>query len=221
MEYNYRIYPITHLYCYEVYNFLENSSKSIVPHKLINDITNKFDDELVFPLYYKFKGKNTIFTYYESVIDIDGIYLPSYIFNTLNIEPGEILHFNLIRESLPKGTKCILQPHTSNFFDIQDYRNYLEKTFSENYTLLSEQSTIQIPYFDDIIKLNVIKTEPESNISIIDTDLEVSFEKALDYVEPRPLKKKGIGLNFSINNQAANDFYNKHKSINTTNIIDL
>jgi hypothetical protein len=209
MEYNYKIYPLTYLYCYEVYKFLENSNKAIVPDILINDITNKYDDELVFPLYYKFKDIDMIFSYYESVIDIDGIYLPNHIFIMLNIEPGVSMTFNLLKNSLLKGTKCILQPHTSNFYEIEDYRNYLEKTFSENYTSLSENTTIQIPYFNDTITLDVIKTYPESNISIIDTDLEVSFEKALDYVEPPKLKKIGIGLSFTLNNKLVNNFYNK------------
>ena len=204
--YSYKLYPLSHLYCYEVYKFLENSNKAIVPQILINDITNKYDDELSFPLYYKFKEKNIVFTYYESVIDIDAIYLPKYMFEELKIEEGEIKEFNLLKESLPKGTKCVLQPHTSNFFEIQDYRNYLEKVFSENYSSLSENTTIQIPFFDNFIKLNVIKLEPKSISSIIDTDLTVNFEKALDYVEPPPLKKKGIGLSFKLNNNLVKKF---------------
>ena len=150
--YSYKLYPLSHLYCYEVYKFLENSNKAIVPQILINDITNKYDDELTFPLYYQFKETNIVFTYYESVIDIDAIYLPKYMFEELKIEEGEIKEFNLLKDSLPKGSKCVLQPHTSNFFEIQDYRNYLEKVFSENYSSLSENTTIQIPFFDNFIK---------------------------------------------------------------------
>jgi hypothetical protein len=204
--YSYKLYPLSHLYCYEVYKFLENSNKAIVPQILINDITNKYDDELTFPLYYQFKETNIVFTYYESVIDIDAIYLPKYMFEELKIEEGEIKEFNLLKDSLPKGSKCVLQPHTSNFFEIQDYRNYLEKVFSENYSSLSENTTIQIPFFDNFIKLNVIKLEPKSISSIIDTDLTVNFEKALDYVEPPPLKKKGIGLSFKLNNNLVKKF---------------
>ena len=74
MTYSYKIYPLSHLYCFEVYKFLENSNKAIVPQMLVNDITNKYDDELSFPLYYQFKDTNIVFTYYESVIDIDAIY---------------------------------------------------------------------------------------------------------------------------------------------------
>ena len=230
-QYSYKIYPLSHLYCYQVYKFLENSNKAIVPQILVNDITNKYDDELTFPLYYQFTNTNITFTYYESVIDIDSIYLPNYMFESLhsknNISEGDIIEFNLLKNSLPKGTKCTLQPHTSNFFDIQDYRNYLEKIFSEQYSSLSEESTIKIPYFDGFINLNIIKTEPESIISIIDTDLTVHFEKALDYVEPQSLKKKGIGLSFRLNNKLAQEFYNKTENeyktnmenINTTKII--
>ena len=67
-KYSYKIYPLSHLYCYQVYKFLENSNKAIVPQMLVNDITNKYDDELTFPLYYQFKETNITFTYYESVI---------------------------------------------------------------------------------------------------------------------------------------------------------
>ena len=213
LTYSYKFYPLSHLYCYEVYKFLEHSNKAIVPQTLLNNITNKYDDEIQFPLYYKINNEdiNMIFTYFETVIDIDAIYLPNYMFDKLtklNIDVGSILEFSLIKESLPKGNSCIIQPHTSNFFEIQDYRNYLEKIFSEQYSSLSEDTTIQIPYFDKFIKLNIIKTEPQSNISIIDTDLTVNFEKSLDYVEPPPLKKIGIGLSFKLNNTKVKEYYN-------------
>ena len=221
-KYSYKIYPLSHLYCYRLYNFLENSNKAIVPQMLVNDITNKYDDELTFPLYYQFTNTNITFTYYESVIDIDSIYLPNYMFESLqsknNISEGDIIEFNLLKNSLPKGNKCTLQPHTSNFFDIRDYRNYLEKIFSEQYSSLSEETTIQIPYFDSFINLNIIKTEPESIISIIDTDLTVNFEKALDYVEPPTLKKKGIGLSFKLNNKLAREFYKNESEATVENI---
>ena len=109
----------------------------------------------------------------------------------------------MLKKTLEKGTKCKLQPHTTNFFEIDNYRDYLEKTLGQNYSALTENTTIQLPYYDTIIKLDILNTEPVSNISIIDTDLEVDFEQALDYVEPPPLKKTGFGLNFSLNTKAA------------------
>ena len=142
-------------------------------------------------------------SYYETVIGIDAIYVPQYIFDKLEIEIGEVLNLFLLKKTLVKGTKCIIQPHTSNFYNIKNYRDFLEKIFSEPYSSLTENSMIKIPYFDSFLKFNIIKTEPESNISILDTDLEVDFEKALDYVEPPKLKSKGIKLNFSLNTKAA------------------
>ena len=203
MIYQYSVLPLSELYCYKVYDFLENSNKIIIPQNIINDINEKYDDEIEFPLYYKFENCDFIMSYYETVIGIDAIYIPQHIFNLLKIDIGEVIPLILLKKTLIKGTKCVIQPHTSNFYTIQNYRNYLEKVFGELYSSLTENTTIQIPYFDSFLKFNIIKTEPESNISILDTDLEVDFEKALDYVEPPKLKSKGIKLNFSLNTKAA------------------
>ena len=49
-----------------------------------------------------------------------------------------------------------------------------------------EGQTITVNYLDSEIDIDVIKCEPEKLISIVDTDLEVDFEKPYDYVEPPP-----------------------------------
>ena len=225
ITYTFPILPLSYFYSYEKYRFLETSNKILIPQTILNDINSKYDDELEFPLYYQFlinkenkenKENNEnnekidektdikiSVSYYDAILDINAIYVPKHIFDTLNIEPNNELPITLLKKTLVKGSKCKLQPHSSDFFEIDNYRDYLEKTLGQNYSALTENTTIQLPYYDTIIKLDILKTEPESNISIIDTDLEVEFEKALDYVEPPPLKKTGVGLNFSLNTKAA------------------
>ena len=71
-----------------------------------------------------------------------------------------------------------------------DHKDYLEKNLVDLYTTLSKGQTILIPYFEDIILIDVLECIPENTISIIDTDLEVDFEAPWDYVKPKEQEPK-------------------------------
>eukprot|EP01084_Bolivina_argentea_P137105 241443_1 len=106
------------------------------------------------------------------------ICLPKWIMDNLNISDSQTL--NVINITLPKGRYVKLQPHKL-LKDIKT-KQKLESSL-RNFTTLTENTTITIQSMNNI-KLNILKVKPNKNnlnsIQIIDTDLVVEFEVALD-----------------------------------------
>ena len=66
----------------------------------------------------------------------------------------------------------------------------LEKGLIENYSVLSKEDIIGLSYFDNTLYFDVLETSPSETIIVNNTDLEVDFERPLDYKEPAPVEKE-------------------------------
>jgi ubiquitin fusion degradation protein 1 len=110
------------------------------------------------------------------------------MWDTKNIH-SDIVAIRYIDKVFTKGTKVIIQPHTSNFLDIENHRDFLE-LYMNNYTVLQKNTTIMLPNPSSPLRsniyLNIIETKPDNIISTVDTDLEIDFKAPLDYKEPEP-----------------------------------
>ena len=62
--------------------------------------------------------------------------------------------------------------------------------FNRSYPCLSQGTIIRILYRNSYLDFNVKETKPSSYITSLDTDIEVDFEKPLNYIEPLPPQKK-------------------------------
>jgi hypothetical protein len=203
--------PSMPLIYYPEYDLLPNlnfSNKIIVPSKVLDEIS-KYEG-ILYPLHFKINDSEMVFTPFDFKDSIDHVYIPEKIFSNLQLNFDGIVNLTLHNTEIAKGTKIILKPHTSNFLEIHDHKSFLETILVANYTALMEGQSITVNYLDSEIDIDVIKCEPETLISIVDTDLEVDFEQPYDYVEPPPKPptpkpvetynpSRNMSLNFSIN----------------------
>uniref|UniRef100_A0A1D1ZJX7 Ubiquitin fusion degradation protein 1 n=1 Tax=Anthurium amnicola TaxID=1678845 RepID=A0A1D1ZJX7_9ARAE len=79
--------------------------------------------------------------------------------------------------SLPKGTYAKLQPEEMGFSDIPYHKAVLETSLRRHATL-SQGDVITVNHGELSYKLRVLELKPSSNVSVIETDVEV------DIVEP-------------------------------------
>lgn len=169
---------------YDDIKHLENSSKIILPKRILVDFS-KYED-IKYPLTFQINDSNILFSVYEFREEIDHIYLPTKIVSNLQLDLHQELTIKLKNIIIEKGTKIVLKPHTSNFLEIDDHKQFLETHLTMSYTTLSKGQIISIPYFEETILIDVLECEPVNTISLLDTDLEVDFEAPYDYVEPKP-----------------------------------
>ena len=185
-------------YDYEKYKKLENSDKILIPLHIMNNIKDKFED-LKFPLIFEIEKldnegleliqdigmKNTIKCQaYEFLEGIDDIYIPFRLMQNLWINEGSLITLKYSLKEYQKGNRIVLRPHTSEFLEIEDPKIFLEKGLTENYSVLSREDIIGLSYFENTIYFDVLETSPSETIIVNNTDLEVDFEKPLDYKSP-------------------------------------
>jgi ubiquitin fusion degradation protein 1 len=184
-----QVYPLSFFYGYDELKYKEYSNKILLPQHILETVTQK---DVEFPLFF-FIEKNDKKIYFgveKFLPDISEFYVPNYIFEQLGIEYGGYEDLKIEYKSLPKGTKIVLEPHDKEFLNVPNPKVYLETHILKNYNCLSQDSTIRILYLKGFIDFNVKKVEPEIHVSTIDTDLEVDFEKPLNYIEPPPPPEK-------------------------------
>ena len=206
---NCQCYSLPMFYDYEKYKKLENSDKILIPMHIMNNIKSKFED-LKFPLIFTIEKldnegldllddigmKKTIKCQaYEFLEDIDDIYIPFRLMQNLWMNEGNLITLRYSLHEYEKGNRIVLRPHTSDFLEIEDPKIFLETGLIENYSVLSKEDIIGLSYFDNTLYFDVLETFPSETIIVNNTDLEVDFEKPLDYKEPIiPEKEEKVPL---------------------------
>ena len=187
LNFSFNCLPYVFFHDYENYKHIEFTNKLILPKYILNELS-KYEN-INYPLYFKINNYNFLFSVLEFVEDIDAVYVSNEMFRLLKCEENSLININFNNQVIDKGTKIIIQPHNSNFYDIQDAKKYFETHILNNYSILQDEQIISLPHDIDRLYFNIIKCEPKSIISIIDTDLEVEFIPSLDYVEQPKIKK--------------------------------
>ncbi len=113
----------------------------------------------------------------------DIVYVSPLMMIELGLEEGEKVILEAVYPE--KGTYIKVQPHRHAFTFIEDVRHVLEQNLRSHQVLQLGQ-TIPVNYFDQVFMIDIIETKPSNVILISETDLNVDFEQALDYVEPEP-----------------------------------
>tara|TARA_Y100000589_G_C27186853_1_gene643068 strand:- start:1419 stop:2222 length:804 start_codon:yes stop_codon:yes gene_type:complete len=182
--------PIIYFHNYEKYSDLEYTDQIVLPHEFL-DIVSK-DNDVKYPLIFEIESNNNIVycTVREFIIGIENIYVPNRIYNNLLLSDSNKVKIKCLKKNIPIGNRITIQPHTSDFLKIENHKEMLEKALENNYTILSENDVITVNNMGKNYDITILKCEPENKILIINTDIEVDFEKPLDYVEPKPEKIK-------------------------------
>ena len=187
-----QIAPLTFYYNYDEVKHLEYGNKVLLPKTILNKLS--VYDNLLFPL--TFKMNDIIFGIHEIIEDIDTIYIPTDIATKLNINEPIIQELFFLNIEIEKGTFIKLKPHQSKFYNVINTKEFLEHNLKKLFTHLKKNDTIKLPYHNDILYFDIIETKPSDIISIIDTDIEVDFDLAHDYVEPP--KKTNVKFSFKM-----------------------
>lgn len=169
----------------ETINKLKNSNQILMPLSALNKIST-LDDFGQFPLFFEIQNKKNKFSQvcgiYEFTAPPGVCHLPYRVMDGLGIKEGDVIKINLICPV--KGSYIKFRLHNSDFAKLSDPKAILEKNLSQYYPVLTEGHTISIEHLGKTYYIDVLKCEPAETIQIINTNVNVDFDKPLDYVEP-------------------------------------
>ncbi|EPY52625.1 Cdc48-Ufd1-Npl4 complex component Ufd1 [Schizosaccharomyces cryophilus OY26] len=147
-----------------------------------------------YPMLFEFENaaaqKKTHGGVLEFIAEEGRVYFPYWMMNTLDLEPGDIVH--VINTDISQGSFVKLQPQSVNFLDISDHRAVLESAL-RNFSTLTRNDIFEILYNGEVFRIKVIDVQPDDSrgaVSVIETDLVVDFETPVGYEEHLQEKEK-------------------------------
>ena len=115
------------------------------------------------------------------------VHLPYHIMNSCSIDEGSNVKIELVAP--PKGDFVKLRLHNSKEFSkLSDPKAVLEKIMSRDYPVVTQGQTIALHYteLDKVFMIDIVEARPAEIIEILNADINVDFDKPLDYEEPPP-----------------------------------
>ncbi len=102
------------------------------------------------------------------------------MFNTLYLEEGMMVNVRNIR--LEKGKFIKIRPHLTEFVMNSNPRAILENNL-RNYLCVTKGDTITVEFNKKKYLIDIMECKPKDAISLTNVDVEVNFDKPLDYKE--------------------------------------
>ena len=181
----------------EMIEKLRCSNKILLPESMLFEITKDNHDSLAQKLYFKVSNKETQYGEVCGVHEFSAppgvVNLPYHIMESCSLEEGSTVQVDLL--SPPKGNFMKIRLHNSKEFSkLSNPKVVLEKIMSRDYPVVTQGQTIALNYTDlnKVFMVDIVETKPSEIIEIINTDINVDFDKALDYVEPPPKEEKKV-----------------------------
>ena len=175
----------------EMIEKLKHSNKILLPESLLFELTKDNHDSLDNKLYFKISHLETGYGEVCGVHEFSSppgvVHLPYHIMNSCSIGEGTNVKVELV--SPPKGSFIKLRLHNSKEFSkLSNPKAVLEKIMSNDYPVVTQGQTIAIHYteLNKVFMMDIVETKPSEVIEILNADINVDFDKALDYVEPEP-----------------------------------
>ena len=165
-----------------VKNQVKFSNKIFLPPTVLQEIK-----EQEFPMYFTLKNSDNQLSVVCAVQEFSSapgvMFCPWRIMEMLGIVEGHFVELSLCFP--PKGDYVKFRLHESKFADLSNPKVVLEKGINKHYPVLSKGETIAIEYLEKTWLIDVVETKPADVIQILNVDLNVDFDKPLDYVEPK------------------------------------
>ncbi|CAI5756390.1 unnamed protein product [Candida verbasci] len=164
--------------------------KIFLPQSSLNKLTML---HIRYPMLFEIKnesnGKFTHSGVLEFTAEEGRCYLPQWMMNTLNLNPGNLIKINNC--DLPLGKFVKIEPQSVDFLDISDPKAVLENVLRK-FSTLTVDDIIEINYNDQIYGIKILEAKPSNGICVVETDLETDFAPPVGYVEPeyKPKKKE-------------------------------
>ena len=175
----------------EMIEKLKHSNKILLPESLLFELTKENHDSLDNKMYFKVSHTETGYGEVCGVHEFSAppgvVHLPYHIMNSCSIGEGTNVKIELVTP--PKGSFIKLRLHNSKEFSkLSDPKAVLEKIMSSDYPVVTQGQTIAIHYRDlnKVFMMDIVETKPSEVIEILNADINVDFDKALDYEEPKP-----------------------------------
>ena len=144
---------------------------------------------MLFELINGAKAKRTHSGVLEFIAEEGRCYLPYWLMQVLELEPGDLLQVK--STDLLPGSFIKLQPQSPSFLDISDPKAVLETAFRQ-FSCLTVADIFTFAYNDEVYSIKVLSVKPESStaaISVQETDLSVDFAEPLGYAEEMERRK--------------------------------
>lgn len=210
----------------EMIEKLRCSNKILLPESMLFELTKDNHDSLEQKLYFKVANKETQYGEVCGVHEFSAppgvVYLPYHIMESCALQEGNTVKVDLV--SPPKGNFMKIRLHNSKEFSkLSNPKVVLEKIISRDYPVVTQGQTIALNYTDlnKVFMIDIVETRPSEIIEIINTDINVDFDKALDYEEPPPKKEEvkeewvpPLNKNVKINQDISGSSIHQNRNIN-------
>lgn len=114
-------------------------------------------------------------------------YIPTNMFYRLCLNPGD--NVNLRNIKLERGKFIKIQPHLTAFINLPKPKTILENAL-RTYFCVTQGDTIKVEFNKKYYDIDIIECKPKNAILILNQDIEVDFEKPLDYKEDKRARKE-------------------------------
>tara|TARA_B100000795_G_scaffold110155_2_gene81331 strand:- start:1357 stop:2049 length:693 start_codon:yes stop_codon:yes gene_type:complete len=162
---------------------LKHSNKVLLPESVLYELQK--DDNLSFPIFFKIVNKKNDYGHVCGIEEFTAppgvCHVPYHVMADLGIKEGCTVNIQLFRPV--NGTFVKLRFHTSSFSKLNDTKSVLEKCISKDYPVVTKGQMIVLQYEEKTYNIDIVDTKPDDVIQIINTNLNVDFDKTLDYVE--------------------------------------
>jgi hypothetical protein len=172
----------------EMIEKLKHSNKILLPESLLFELTKENHDSLDNKMYFKVSHTETEYGEVCGVHEFSAppgvVHLPYHIMNSCSIGEGTNVKIELVAP--PKGDFVKLRLHNSKEFSkLSDPKAVLEKIMSQDYPVVTQGQTIALHYpeLDKVFMIDIVETQPTEIIEILNSDINVDFDIALDYDE--------------------------------------
>lgn len=160
------------------------SSKVLLPYSMLADLDSlNFQPPFVFEVSDVGGILRTVCSVLDFALEEEEIHMPSWMFEHLDIESGASVVLTYTKLELGSGIR--LQPHSSDFLEVENPRIELEKGL-RNYPVLGYGNEILL-YLTDIgdCRFTITEVVPEyaESVYLADVDLNVDFDEPMDYKE--------------------------------------
>ncbi|CCK70720.1 uncharacterized protein KNAG_0F00510 [Huiozyma naganishii CBS 8797] len=146
-----------------------------------------------YPMLFEFVAQESERVTYGGVLEFvaeEGrVYLPQWMMETLEVQPGSVLRVRSAEVPLGKFVK--LEPQSVDFLDISDPKAVLENAL-RTFSTLTVGDIVEISYNEAVYRIKILEVEPDStshSICVVETDLVTDFAPPVGYVEPEPQQR--------------------------------
>ena len=166
---------------------LKYSNKILLPQGVLYNISQheeQMENKLYFKVSHLESGYGSVCGVHEFTAPPGVVHIPYHIMEECGIQQGSTVKVDLITPV--KGTFMKLRLHNSkDFSKLSNPKVVLEKYLSSDYPIVTENRTIALYYadLDKLFYIDIVETKPAPVIEILNTDINVDFDKALDAVD--------------------------------------